>query len=40
MPARGQSRWNRMEFMIWHEAYHIGQLEYLRHLAGSHEKVI
>ena len=40
VPARSQSCWNRIEFMIWHEAYHIGQLEYLRHLAGHHERII
>lgn len=40
VPARNQSRWNRLEFMIWHEAYHVGQLEYGRNLAGKHEKLI
>lgn len=40
VPARNHSRWNRLEFLLWHEAYHIGQLEYLRNLAGHHEQII
>ncbi len=27
-------------FLLWHETYHIGQLEYLRQLAGKNDKVI
>ncbi len=27
-------------FMVWHESYHAGQLEYLRQLAGKDDKVI
>jgi hypothetical protein len=27
-------------FMLWHEAYHTGQLELLRQLAGKNDKVI
>ncbi len=30
----------RLTFMLWHETYHVGQLELLRHLAGKHEQVI
>lgn len=26
--------------LLWHETYHIGQFELLRHLAGKHEKLI
>lgn len=29
-----------LEFLAWHEAYHIGQTEYLRQLAGKDDKVI
>jgi uncharacterized damage-inducible protein DinB len=31
---------NRIEFLSWHEAYHTGQTEYLRQLAGTDDKVI
>ena len=27
-------------FMLWHETYHVGQLEILRNFAGRHEKLI
>lgn len=27
-------------FLIWHETYHVGQLELLRQLAGKREKLI
>jgi hypothetical protein len=27
-------------FMLWHEAYHTGQLELLRQLAGKNDKII
>jgi hypothetical protein len=30
----------RIEFLGWHEAYHTGQTEYLRQLAGTDDKVI
>ena len=30
----------RLEFFGWHEAYHVGQTEYLRQLAGTDDKVI
>ncbi len=30
----------RIEFLAWHEAYHTGQTEYLRQLAGTDDKVI
>ena len=30
----------RIEFLLWHEAYHVGQLEYLRQLAGKDDSVI
>lgn len=29
-----------ISFSIWHEAYHLGQLEYLRQLTGVNDKVI
>lgn len=30
----------QMGWWAWHEAYHIGQLEQLRHVAGRHEALI
>jgi uncharacterized damage-inducible protein DinB len=30
----------RLAFLFWHEAYHVGQTEYLRQLAGKDDKVI
>jgi len=30
----------RLEFLGWHEAYHVGQTEYLRQLAGTDDHVI
>lgn len=27
-------------FLLWHEAFHVGQTEYLRQLAGKNDKVI
>ena len=29
-----------LSFLYWHEAYHVGQTEYLRQLAGKNDKVI
>ena len=37
---RGNKQWERIEFLSWHENYHVGQLEYLRQLAGTDDKVI
>jgi hypothetical protein len=37
---RGQTTGERAEFLLWHQAYHIGQLELLRQLAGKNDKVI
>lgn len=37
---RGHRVGDRIEFLLWHEAYHVGQLEYLRQLAGKDDKVI
>ncbi len=33
-------RWDWLEFLLWHEAYHLGNLELLRQLAGMNDKVI
>ena len=30
----------QLGFYLWHEAYHVGQLELLRHAAGRHESLI
>ena len=37
---KGTQLWQRLEFLAWHEAYHVGQTEYLRQLAGMDDKVI
>jgi hypothetical protein len=37
---RGWMLIDRIEFLLWHETYHIGQLEYLRQLAGTDDSVI
>lgn len=29
-----------LDFLLWHETYHVGQLEYLRQLTGKNDKVI
>lgn len=30
----------QLGFYVWHEGYHVGQLELLRHVAGRHESII
>ncbi len=40
IPADAAPRWDWMEFLLWHEAYHLGNLEMLRQLAGTDDKVI
>ena len=37
---KGTKMWERVEFLAWHEGYHVGQLELLRQLAGKDDKVI
>lgn len=37
---KGTKLWERVEFLSWHETYHVGQLEFLRQLAGTDDKVI
>ena len=37
---RSASLGQRIEFFGWHEAYHAGQTEYLRQLAGTDDEVI
>jgi hypothetical protein len=37
---KGTTMWMRVEFLAWHEAYHVGQLELLRQLTGKDDKVI
>ena len=37
---KGTMMWERVEFLAWHEGYHVGQLELLRQLAGKDDKVI
>jgi hypothetical protein len=31
---------DRLGFLLWHETYHLGQLEYLRQLAGKDDSII
>jgi hypothetical protein len=40
IPADAGPIWDWMEFLLWHEAYHLGNLELLRQLAGMNDKVI
>ncbi len=40
IPTDSAPRWDWLEFLLWHEAYHIGNLELLRQLAGKNDKVI
>lgn len=35
-----QSPGERLAWLFWHEAYHTGQTEYLRQIAGKDDKVI
>ena len=37
---RGWKLIDRIEFLLWHETYHVGQLEYLRQLAGTDDSII
>jgi uncharacterized damage-inducible protein DinB len=37
---RGDTVGDRVEFLIWHETYHVGQLEMLRQLAGTDDAII
>ncbi len=39
-PERGRTVADRVRFLLWHETYHAGQLEYLRQLAGMDDAVI
>ncbi|MFQ5419438.1 MAG: DinB family protein [Anaerolineae bacterium] len=39
-PERGTTLGDYLEFNHWHETYHVGQLELLRQLAGTDDKVI
>ncbi len=38
--ARDQSIYDWLAFLIWHEGYHVGQLEILRQLTGKNDKII
>ena len=38
--AKEQTVRERIEFLQWHETYHIGQLEILRQLAGKNDAII
>ncbi len=40
IPADAAPIWDWMEFLLWHEAYHLGNLELLRQLTGKNDKVI
>lgn len=37
---RGTTLGSRLGFLAWHEAYHVGQTELLRQLAGKDDKII
>lgn len=36
----GRTRLQRVQGLVWHETYHLGQLEILRQLAGMNDKII
>jgi len=38
--AKEQIVRERIEFLQWHETYHVGQLEILRQLAGKNDSII
>ena len=40
IPADAAPIWDWMEFLLWHEAYHLGNLELQRQLAGMNDRVI
>ena len=37
---RDRTRFQRLKGLLWHETYHIGQLELLRQLTGVNDKVL
>jgi len=37
---RQQTVVDRIAFLLWHEVYHVGQLEILRQLAGTEDAII
>lgn len=37
---RGYTLGEHIEFYLWHDTYHVGQLEYLRQLAGKDDSII
>ncbi|GHO69470.1 hypothetical protein KSC_083620 [Ktedonobacter sp. SOSP1-52] len=39
-PADKRTVGEGLRLLQWHETYHAGQLELLRHMAGKHEKLI
>lgn len=39
-PRPNMSWGQRLAFLAWHEAYHAGQTEYLRQLAGKNDRII
>jgi uncharacterized damage-inducible protein DinB len=39
-PERGHTVLDRFVFLVWHETYHVGQLEILRQLAGKDDAII
>lgn len=38
--GRQVSLGERLDWLLWHETYHVGQLEFLRQLAGKNDAVI
>jgi uncharacterized damage-inducible protein DinB len=37
---RGWNVWEWVVFLVWHDTYHVGQLEILRQLAGTDDAII
>ncbi|MCA9896107.1 MAG: DinB family protein, partial [Anaerolineae bacterium] len=42
LPASGGERTlgNRLNGLIWHETYHVGQTEYTRQIAGKNDQIL
>jgi hypothetical protein len=37
---KGKNRLDRLQGLLWHEAYHVGQLEILRQLTGVNDRIL
>lgn len=37
---KDKTRFERLQGLLWHETYHVGQLEFLRQLAGKNDAIL